>query len=286
MWAIAMSTFKEVYRKRIFHVVGVLTILYWAILGFVLYLQPREFGAETSLINALVNVSSLISILGFYLSSMLLAFLTVMLSVGIISSEVEDGTVLTLLTKPIPRRDYVLGKFIGVGLMIILYALILFIMLNIFAIVGKQNFFQVFGTVAMLKGFCLFALQPLCIAALAVFGSSVFKTVNNGIFVISLYILGIIGGIMEQIGALTNSSDLTTYGILVSLVSPFEVIYRKMISTIFADLGGFTAMLGMGGSGMGTASTEPSNTMLIYILLYMGIMLFLAVKRINKRDLS
>lgn len=286
MWAIAMSTFKEVYRKRIVHVVGVLTVLYWGLLGFVLYLQPRELAAETSLINALVNVSSLISILGFYLSSMLLAFLTVMLSVGIISSEVEDGTVLTLLTKPIPRRDYVLGKFIGVSLMIILYALILFVMLNLFALVAKQNFFQIFGTMAMLKGFGLFALQPLCIAALAVFGSSIFKTVNNGIFVIALYILGIIGGIMEQIGSLTNVPDLTTYGILVSLISPFEVIYRKMISTIFADLGGFTAMLGMGGSGMGTTSTEPSNTMLIYILLYMGTMLLLAVKRINKRDLS
>lgn len=286
MWAIAMSTFKEVYRKRIVHVVGILTLIYWAILGFVLYLQPREIVQETSLISALVNVSSLISILGFYLSSMLLAFLTVMLSVGVISSEVEDGTVLTLLTKPIPRRDYVLGKFVGVTLMIVLYALILFVMLNIFAIVGQQNFFQVFGTVAMLKGFLLFTLQPLCIAALAVFGSSIFKTVNNGIFVISLYMLGIIGGIMEQIGSLANLPDLTTYGILVSLISPFEVIYRKMISTIFADLGGFTAMLGMGGSGMGSTSTEPSNMMLIYVLIYMSAMLFMAVKRMNKRDLN
>lgn len=284
MWAIAMSTFKEVYRKRIVHVVGVLTLIYWCILGFVLYMQPREFGGGASLINALVNVSSLIAILGFYLSSMLLAFLTVMLSVGIISSEVEDGTVLTLLTKPIPRRAYVLGKYIGISLMIFLYALILFIMLNVFAIVGKQNFFQVFGTVAMLKGFFLFTLQPLCIAALAVFGSSVFKTVNNGIFVISLYMLGIIGGIMEQIGALTNLPDLTMYGILVSLISPFEVIYRKMISTIFADIGGFTAMLGSG--GMGTTSTEPSGMMLIYVLVYMVAMLFFAVKRINKRDLN
>lgn len=286
MWAIAMSTFKEVYRKRIVHVVGILTLIYWAILGFILYLQPREIVQETSLISALVNVSSLISILGFYLSSMLLAFLTVMLSVGVISSEVEDGTVLTLLTKPIPRRDYVLGKFVGVTLMIVLYALILFVMLNIFAIVGQQNFFQVFGTVAMLKGFLLFTLQPLCIAALAVFGSSIFKTVNNGIFVISLYMLGIIGGIMEQIGSLANLPDLTTYGILVSLISPFEVIYRKMISIIFADLGGFTAMLGMGGSGMGSTSTEPSNMMLIYVLIYMSAMLFMAVKRMNKRDLN
>ena len=100
MWAIAKSTFQEVYRKRIVHVIAVLTLLYWGILGFIVYSQPREFGTE-SLIGALINVSSLISILGFYLSSMLLAFLTVMLSVGIISSEVEDGTVLTLLTKPI-----------------------------------------------------------------------------------------------------------------------------------------------------------------------------------------
>lgn len=287
MWAIAMSTFKEVYRKRIVHVIGILTLLYWGILGFILYMQDQAMSQSQTLIQSLVNVSSLITILGFYLSSMLLAFLTVMLSVGIISSEVEDGTVLTLLTKPIPRRDYVLGKYLGIGMMIIGYASILFVMLNVFALVGKQNFIQVFGLAALVKGFLLFLLQPLCIAALAVFGSTVFKTVNNGIFVISLYMLGTIGGIMEQIGSLAGISDLTTYGILTSLIAPFEVIYRKMIGTIFADLGGLTAMLGMTGTGgLGGKSTEPSTLMMGYVLLYMGLLLIWAVKRMNKKDLN
>jgi ABC-2 type transport system permease protein len=283
MWPIALSTFKEVYRKRVVHVIGLLTLLYWGILGFVLYMQPREFDQGASLISALVNLSSLISILGFYLSSMLLAFLTIMLSVGIISSEVEDGTVLTILTKPIPRASYVLGKYVGISLMILAYAAVLYIGIILFALLGKQNFLQLFGLVTLLKGFLLFALQPLAIAALAVYGSTVFKTVNNGIFVISFYLLGIIGGIMEQVGSLANIADLSTFGIIAGLFAPFEVIYRKMISTIFSSVGGFNLIMGMGMPGK---SVEPSVWMMAYVAIYMMGLIFWGIRRMNRRDIG
>jgi len=283
MWAIALSTFKEVYRKRVVHVIGLLTLLYWGILGYVLYMQPRGFNESASLINALINLSSLVAILGFYLSSMLLAFLTIMLSVGIISSEVEDGTVLTILTKPIPRAAYVLGKYLGISLMILIYAAILYIGIILFALLGKQNFVQLFGVVTLLKGFVLFALQPLALAALAVFGSTVFKTVNNGIFVIALYLLGIIGGIMEQVGSLANIKDLSTFGIVASLFAPFEVIYRKMISTIFSNIGGFNLIMGMTSPG---SSVEPSIWMMAYVMVYMLGLLFWGVHRMNKKDIG
>lgn len=283
MWPIALSTFKEVYRKRVVHVIGLLTLLYWGILGFVLYMQPREFSQGASLISALVNLSSLISILGFYLSSMLLAFLTIMLSVGIISSEVEDGTVLTILTKPIPRASYVLGKYVGISLMILAYAAVLYIGIILFALLGKQNFFQLFGLVTLFKGFLLFALQPLAIAALAVYGSTVFKTVNNGIFVISFYMLGIIGGIMEQVGSLGNIADLSTFGIIAGLFAPFEVIYRKMISTIFSSVGGFNLIMGMGMPGK---SVEPSVWMMAYVAIYMMGLIFWGIRRMNRKDIG
>ncbi len=283
MWAIAKSTFQEVNRKRIVHVVAILTLLYWGILGFIFYSQPRSFGGGGSLINDLVNISALTSILGFYLSSMLMAFLTVMLSVGVISSEVEDGTVLTLLTKPIHRFEYVLGKYLGIAIMIIIYATTLFIAIVLFAFLGKQNFFQTFGVMAMFKGYVFFLLQPLAILAVAVLGSTIFKTVNNGIFVIALYLLGIIGGLMEQIGGFMKAPDLTTFGIVASLFAPFEAIYRKLVSSIFAEVGGFTSLMGGAMSGPGT---EPSVWMMVYVLVYMGCAIGFGIRRMNRRDIG
>ncbi len=285
MWPIALSTFKEVYRKRIVHIVAVLTLIYWALLGFIISTQPKTVAEGTTLLASIMNLSSMLSILGFYLSNMLLAFLTVMLSVGIISSEVEDGTVLTLLTKPIPRYAYVLGKYIGVALMVTFYALLLYGAIMGLAAYGGQNFIKVFGLTALLKGFCLFVWQPLCIAAIAVLGSTFFKTVNNGIFVISLYLLGSIGGIMEQIGAMTNQPDLSTYGIIAGLIAPFEVIYRKLINTVFSSIGGLQMVLGMGMGTSGT-STAPSAAMMLYTLIYTGCALWLAVRRMNRKDIS
>lgn len=284
MWAIAKSTFREVYRKRIVHLIGILTLLYWGILGLIFNYQAVEFGAMDSPLSALINLSGMVIILGFYLSSMLLALLTVMLSVGIISSEVEDGTVLTLLTKPINRSDYVLGKYLGVSLMIAAYAFILYMAIFIFAAVGGQNLIQVFGLLPILQGFLLFLLQPLVIAAVAVYGSTVFKTVNNGIFVIALYLLSTIGGILEQIGTFASLPDLSTFGILASLFAPFEVIYRKLVGVVFKDIGGFASIMG-GPVGSG-GGVEPSGYMMLYIVLYLLTALFFAVRNINKRDIS
>lgn len=283
MWAIAKSTFREVYRKRIVHLVGLLTLLYWGILAVIFHYQATEFGAMDSQLSALINLSGMVMILGFYLSSMLLALLTVMLAVGIISSEVEDGTVLTLLTKPIRRMDYVLGKYLGITLMIGAYALILYVVIFIFAAVGGQNLISVFGVIPIVSGFFLFLLQPLVIAAVAVFGSTVFKTVNNGIFVISLYLLGTIGGILEQIGTFASIPDLTTFGIIASLIAPFEVIYRKLVGVIFKDIGGFTSLMG---GPVGSGGVEPSGYMMLYIVLYMIAVLAIAVRNINRKDIS
>lgn len=284
MWAIAKSTFREVYRKRIVHLVGILTLLYWGILGLIFHYQAAEFGAMDSQLSALINLSGMVMILGFYLSSMLLALLTVMLSVGIISSEVEDGTVLTLLTKPIHRSDYVLGKYLGVSLMIAVYAAILYLAIFIFAAVGGQNLPKVFGLLPVIQGFLLFLLQPLTIAAVAVYGSTVFKTVNNGIFVIALYLLSTIGGILEQIGTFANLPDLSTFGILASLLAPFEVIYRKLVGVVFKDIGGFATI--MGGPVGSSGGVEPSAYMMLYIALYLFGALLLAVRNINRKDIS
>lgn len=284
MWAIAKSTFREVYRKRIVHLVGILTLLYWCILGMIFHYQAREFGVMDSQLSALINLSGMVMILGFYLSSMLLALLTVMLAVGIISSEVEDGTVLTLLTKPIKRRDYVLGKYLGISLMIAAYALILYTAIFIFAAVGGQNLLKVFGVIPMLQGFGLFLLQPLVIAGVAVYGSTVFKTVNNGIFVIALYLLSTIGGILEQIGTFASLPDLSTFGIIASLFAPFEVIYRKLVGVVFKDIGGFASL--MGGSVSGGGGVEPSGYMMVYIVCYLCFALLMAIKNINKRDIG
>lgn len=283
MFAIALSTFKEIYRKRIFHFIGILTILYLILLTIIFKFMGKNLAQNNGMINMVVDLSSTISIVGFYFSSMLLAFLTVMLSTGIVSSELESGTILTILTKPIKRIEYILGKYLGTAILIILYSAILYIAVIIISTVSRISIVETFGIAALAKGFLFFILQPLTILALALYGSTKFKTLNNGILIIAIYILGTIGGVIEQAGALTNNASLSTIGIISSLISPFEVIYRKMISTIFTSLGSFNFLMGFGMPGN---STTPSVWMMVYVCVYLVFFIFMSIKAFDKKDIG
>ena len=283
MFAIALSTFKEIYRKKIFHFIGILTLLYLILLTIIFTLIGKNLNESNGMISMILNLSSTISIIGFYFSSMLVAFLTVMLSIGIVSSELESGTILTILTKPIKRSEYILGKYLGTAILVILYSAILYIAVIIISTVSKISIVETFGIASLAKGFLLFILQPLTILALALYGSTKFKTLNNGILTIAIYMLGTIGGVMEQAGAVVNNTSLSTIGIISSLISPFEVIYRKMISIIFTSLGSFNFIGGFGVSGK---STTPSIWMMVYVGVYLLFFIFMSIKGFEKKDIG
>ncbi len=283
MLDIALSTFKEIYRKKIFHLIAILTILYLSLLTFIIYNVGKEMSAANSIVNMITNISSIISFLGFYFSSMLVAFLTVMLSIGMVSSELESGTVLTILTKPIKRSEYILGKYLGTSMLIIIYSAILYIAVLAISTVSKISIVDTFGVLVLAKGFIFFILEPLTLLALILYGSTKFKTLNNGIFIIAIYILGIIGTVIEQIGSLTKNDTLTTLGIISSLISPFDVIYKKMVSTIFASLGSLNFVMGFGMQG---GSTTPSVWMMVYVCVYLVFFIFLSVRGFEKKDIG
>lgn len=283
MLDIALSTFKEIYRKKIFHLIAILTILYLSLLTFIIYNVGKEMSQANGIVNMITNISSIISFLGFYFSSMLVAFLTVMLSIGMVSTELESGTVLTILTKPIKRSEYILGKYIGTSMLIIIYSAILYVAVIIISTVSKISMVDTFGVFVLAKGFIFFILEPLTLLGLILYGSTKFKTLNNGIFVIAIYILGIIGTVIEQIGALTNNDTLTTLGIIASLISPFDVIYKKMVSTIFASLGSLNFVMGFGMQG---GSTTPSVWMMVYVCVYLLFFIFISIRGFEKKDIG
>lgn len=283
MLTIALSTFKEIYRKKIFHFIGILTVIYLILLTVIFKVMTKNISTASGMISVISDISSAISILGFYFSSMLVAFLTVMLSIGSVSSELENGTILTILTKPIKRVEYIIGKYLGTAILIILYSAFLYIAVIIISTISKISIVETFGVAALAKGFLFFILEPLTILSVALYGSTKFKTLNNGILIIAIYILGTIGGVIEQIGSATNTASLSTIGIISSLISPFEVIYRKMLSTIFASLGSFNFLIGFGVPGK---STTPSVWMMIYVCVYLLFFIFMSISGFKKKDIG
>jgi ABC-type transport system involved in multi-copper enzyme maturation permease subunit len=134
----------------------------------------------------------------------------------------------------------------------------------------------------LLKGLALFVLEPLTILSLCIFGSISFKTLNNGILVIAIYIAGTIGSMMEQLGSPLEVHGLVQWGIAISLASPFDVVYRKMIETIYSG----TDISILFSSPLFISNITPSKWMILYVCIYLASMLALSVWKFNKKDIS
>lgn len=282
MMSIAFASFKEVVRKKIILLVGIMTLVYLGCFSLILYYAFKDI-PESSIGTAQMYVAATqyISVLGFYFSSMIVAFLTIMASIGAVSSEIESGVIHAILTKPIPRTQYVLGKYLGVAMLTLLYSVFLYSAVILISRMANATSYVNLGMVPILKGLVLFILEPLVILSLSIFGSVHLKTLTNGIFVVSIYILGFIGAMIEQIGALIGNTSLFKWGILSSLISPFDSVYRKMISHIFSH-DGFNPLFGPNL----VANTTPSNWMMVYVFLYLLGFLLLSIRSFLRKDIS
>jgi ABC-type transport system involved in multi-copper enzyme maturation permease subunit len=282
--AIAAASLKEAIRKKILILVAALTFVYLTLFGLITHFAVQDLTRAGALntVNALDVASNIVSFLGFYFSSMLVAFLTIMISVGSISSEVESGVIHSIITRPIKRASYVLGKYLGLGVLSVSYSIFLFSAIISICTIFHLPIVNTIEPIKIIKGLLFFTLEPIAILSLSIFGSAAFKTLSNGIFVISIYILGLIGGVMEVIGSMLQNQSLVNLGIISSLISPFDIIYRQMLSAMFENIGIRNPFMVVGGM----TSTTPSIWMLIYIIAYIPVLVILAIRKFRLKDIS
>ena len=138
-----------------------------------------------------------------------------------------------ILSKPITRTEYMLGKFLGLALMLIIFSLFLIgAVLGLNLLMAGEVLYH-FKLISIIKGALIYFLIPLTLLSLVFYLSTILKPLATGIVVIMNFMLGIIGGFLEQIGMVINKQELVDMGILASLFSPVDSIYRKFFSFLY-----------------------------------------------------
>lgn len=275
MLSILRLTLKEVIRRRILHVTILLTVLFLALYGTGVHYAFQNMSAASSTLRPMV-IPQFLS-LGLFFGSFLISFLAIMSSVGAVSLEIENGTMLAIVPRPIRRAEILLGKFLGYAVLLMTFAILFYgaVMLILQLTTGLHVPLR-YGTIL------LYACQPLVLLAVTLYGTTFLPTLANGIVAFMLYMLGVLGGMIEQIGCLLKNQTLLQMGIISSLIMPADSLYRKIVSSVLsaAGINFSTFFLGPFGS-----SSEPSNNMLIYTGLYVIGFLALAVRTFSKRDI-
>ncbi|MEM9150349.1 MAG: ABC transporter permease [Cyanobacteria bacterium P01_F01_bin.3] len=173
VWTIARNVFLEVVRDRILYVVGVFGII---MMMAITLLPEVAAGTEDKLILdtglAAINILSL--------------FVVVFIGTGLINKEIEKKTVLVLIAKPVSRAEFILGKHLGLSLvMAVLIAALTALMLGLLMFGGVP--FKL-GLILLATLF-MFLEMVLLIAAAMMFGV-ITSTVLATLMTLAVFAMG------------------------------------------------------------------------------------------------
>lgn len=287
MWTIAKLTFREIVSKRIFLITIIMTIGFVALYGLAIHFASKETEEMMSrsqqgmVMENKFFATQLLGV-GLYFASFITALLAILSSVSAIASEVDSHQIDTWLMRPLSRTQFVLGKVFGLGGLMVLYAIGLFIsIVVIHQVIGGQTMNLNLSVLQVTKAVSIFILQPIVLVTIGVMLSSRMTTLNAGIVLIILYGAAFIGGFVEQIGSLLEKGALINIGIVTSLLFPIDALYRKMTILLFDTADN---PISFAQQGMFASASSPSNIMIVYAISYGIIMLLLAITTFKRRD--
>lgn len=277
-FVMARLTFHEASRRWILWAALLLGLVFLGVyaVGFTEIHREmiREGNNEKFFIE---GATSFFTMMGLYVVNFLSVMMAVLTSVDTLSGEIATGTIHTLVSKPVHRWEILLGKWLGFMGMLTLYLLLM--AGGVMAIV-----YLVSGYVLpnALRGLALMWLNMATLLSVSFLGGTMLSTLANGVLAFGLYGVAFIGGWIEQFGAFQMIRNQTAIdiGILSSLVMPAEALWRRasfeMESPLVKAFGFFSPF---------TAVSVPSPLMVGYALLYAVVMLGLALRQFQKRDL-
>ena len=276
---IAQLTIRETQRRRILWVALLMGIAFLAVFGLGFHyifteieLQGPAAGGPADLPMVIANF---LMLSGLYVINFLVIVMAALLSAGTISGEVESHTIETTLSKPIRRWEVVLGKWLGLALIITVYMLAL--ATSVVLITVQRSGLDVRNLPA---GLGLMLLAGLTMLSLSILGGTRLSTLANGALAFMLYGTAFVGGWVEQIGAVLRNETAVDLGIAASLLMPADVLWKQASLLLQPPMAS-----NLDFAGPFIVMSQPNEMMTAYAFGYVIILLAVALWSFAHRDL-
>lgn len=175
IWSIAATTLGEAIRRRVLLVILLVGVVFIAIAPGLGVLSARS---ETTVLRSML--------LGII--QMTSAVIAVVLTVYMIPNEIERRTIYTILSKPVQRWQFLLGKYFGAVLSL---AVMMALMTGVLCIAyWIQQGYNAQGLQDLLKAPVMFFVQMCLLAAIGLFFSTFVSPLVNFFLSGGLYLLG------------------------------------------------------------------------------------------------
>jgi Cu-processing system permease protein len=277
---IAGYALQEALRRRIFHVVLVLTALYLGLywLGSdTAFEEVAEAEGGLPLDERELTGGTLFG-LSMFGTLFLGAVLAVFLTLGVVRGDAERGLLQPLVVRPVGRSALLVGRFLGAAAVCVPYVLAVYAACAVITRAAGDWWPDQFARPGM-----QLAVGVLVIAALGLLGSVFLSATANGIAIFMVFGAGLVAGLLGQIGEALNSDSLESVAEWASWVLPFEALYQDALYRITAESRGLTGLaiqLGpFGGSQVGGPYLP------VWTIVYFAVVLGMTLAAFARKDL-
>jgi Cu-processing system permease protein len=274
VWIMAAVTFREAARKKMLWMALAAGGAFLILFGTGLHFQAKDFAAHGMSPVLRREISFTMVTMGLYAVDLLAVLMTILTSIDTLSGEIASGTVQAIATKPVPRWQVLIGKWLGFCGMLTAYIAIM---------VGGVNAvtYAMAGVTArhLASGLSLMWMESVVLLSVTFAFATYFSTLTTGVLTLGLHGLAFLGGWIEQFGAITQTQRAVNVGVIASVLMPSEALWRRAAFEMQSPLASAMRI-----SPFSTLSV-PSMAMVFYAALYMVIALVIAIRRFSQRDL-
>ncbi len=188
---IASNTFREAVRDRVLY----------NLIAFALLMS----GAAILVGQISIGIERLVVInLGLTAVSLFGVVIAIFIGIGLVSKEIEKRTLYTVLSRPVQRWEFIVGKFFGLAGTLVVNTF--FMALGVFAaLLYVSRHFQA-GDGLVLVALYFIILQFLIITALALLFSAFSTPVESAVLAFSLFVVGSFAEDLRGFAAMTHGA--------------------------------------------------------------------------------
>ena len=281
MITIAKLTIGEAARRRVLWVLVILAavavgLTAWGVSSLVA--AARDEGVTE--VNLKLVVSQILIFIAF-MFGFVLVMTAAFFGSPAIATDLESGVAQAMLARPLPRASYLLGRWLGLAIVIVGYAVIA----GLLAI----------GAVGLVSGYippdpilpvAYLAGQALVLLSLTVLLSTRLPPIAGGAIAVVAYGLAWTAGVLGKIGEAIGTTALMTASDVSRLLLPTDALWQGVVYglepsfVVNAGSGEFLAE-----SSPFFASSPPPVALIAWSVMWVVIVLNLAVVLLRRREL-
>jgi ABC-type transport system involved in multi-copper enzyme maturation permease subunit len=280
---VARLTIQEASRRRLLLALLVLTltVVGFSAWGFHKITTVTRDGQPLAAAEVSLLTSQLLIVVTFMYSGVL-ALSAAVVAGPLISSEVESGLLLSMLARPLRRSEVVIGKWLGLAVLIAIYASGSAI-LEMAAVDLATGYVPPHPVDLILS----VGAEGLALLSLGLLLSTRLSGITGGVIALVAWLMGWIAGVVGDVGQGLQNQALENIGIVSHLILPTDGLWRGAVYAMEPD----AVLATLRAAGVAaranpfSAVDPPPIPFLAWVVVWFGGMLALAVWSFRTREI-